>query len=61
MSKNMDLDKLADILDSNRDISISENHWRDIRNCVEQNHRRFVQEEKALTFSSEDLHKAFSL
>jgi hypothetical protein len=61
MLKNMDLDKLADILDSNRDISISENHWQDIRGFVEKNHRRFVQEEKTLALSSEDLHKAFSL
>ena len=57
----MDLDKLADILDSNRDISISENHWKNIRSVVEQNHHRFVQEEKTLALSFEDLHKAFSL
>jgi len=59
---NIDLDKLADILDINRDVLISESHWKNIRNAIERNHHRFAKEEKLLQLQSyKNLNKSFSI
>ncbi len=58
---NSELDRLAEILDRNRGAIIPEKHWNEIREFIENNHRRFVEDEKKLTPSFDLVNKAFTI
>lgn len=56
-----DFEHLAKVLEKNRNVKISASHWVEVRKMVEENHKRFEAEEKALRPTWKTMHTPFDL